>query len=209
MDYKQRHNRIRLLIKKLNSERKKQAKQIDILCNDFIAAQRQFIQKLLTIRYTADFYESIIGTTDLSELLHAASKLIKEKIGDANIGFFLRQAESFELHMFANDQTATIENQHLEDYFSAELIENIHQANKLCILDDMFAMGLQGNLNVLNKISVVTIPLGLFGSSRGFILIYRSSKNKLTTDDINDICAVTYGLSKAIQSCQALSKTIH
>jgi hypothetical protein len=34
---KQRHRRLRLLIKKLNKERKKQAKKIDILCNDLIA----------------------------------------------------------------------------------------------------------------------------------------------------------------------------
>ena len=43
---KQRHKRVRLLVKKLNTKRKKQAQKIDILCNDFIAAQRDFIKNL-------------------------------------------------------------------------------------------------------------------------------------------------------------------
>ncbi len=200
MDYKKRHKRLRLLIKKLNSERKRQAKKTDILCNDLIAAQRHFIKKLNTINFTANFYESIIGCTDLNGLLCTASSLIKEKITDANISFFLREAESFELFMFYSDRPVTIGKQRPEDYFSPELVEDICKANKVCTIEDMFAMGLQGNLNVLNKISAVTIPLGLFGSSLGFILIYDRLENKLTADEIDDIYAVTCGLSRAIAS---------
>ena len=66
MDSKQRKKRLRLLIGKLNKERKKQAKKIDILCNDLIAAQRDFIKRLSTISFTADFCESIIGVSDLN-----------------------------------------------------------------------------------------------------------------------------------------------
>jgi len=202
VDHEQRHKRLRLLIKKLNSERKKQAKKTDILCNDLIAAQRHFIKKLNTINFTAGFYESIIASTDLNGLLCTASSLIKEKFTDANISFFLREAESFELYMFDSNRPVTIEKQRLEDCFSLELVEDICRANKVCTIEDMFAMGLQGNLNVLNKISAVTIPLGLFGSSLGFILIYHWVENKLTADEIDSICAVTCGLSRAITSCQ-------
>jgi len=204
VDHKQRHKRLRLLIGKLNKERKRQAKKIDILCNDLIAAQRDFIKRLNTISFTADFCESIIGRGDLNMLLYTASTLIKEKIANANVSFFLRQAESFELHMFKSDQPIAFEKQRMENWFSAEVMDNICKSNRLCTVDDMFAMGLQGNLTRLNKISAVTIPLGLFGSSLGFILIYRTSKNKLTADEINDIRAVTCGLSRAIASCQAV-----
>ena len=84
-------------------------------------------------------------------------------------------------------------------------MDNISKSNKVCTLDDMFAMGLQGNLNELNKISAVTIPLGLLGSSLGFILVSHSSENKLTADEISRISAVISGLSRAITSCQTLS----
>ena len=205
MDHKQRNRRLRLLISKLNKERKKQAKKIDILCKDLIAAQRDFIKKLDTISFTANFYETIVGATDLSSLILIAGKLIKDEIPDANIAFFLCQADSFELHMFESNQPITLGKQHLENCFSPELVDNICKSNKICTLDDMFAMGLQGNLTSLNKISAVTVPLGRLGSSLGFILICRSSQNKLTADELNNVCAITCGLSRAIASCRVLS----
>ena len=204
MDDKQRQKRLRLLIKKLNKERKTQAKKIDILCNDLIAAQREFIKRLDTICFTANFFEAIIGTTDLSGLLVTADKLIKDEIPDANIAFFLRQADSFALHMFESNKPITLGKQHLENCFTPELVDNICKSNKLCALDDMFAMGLQGNLIELNKISAVTVPLSRLGSSLGFILIYRSSANRLTADELNNISAVSCGLSRAIASRQAI-----
>jgi len=203
VDDKLRHKRLRLLIKKLNKKRKKQAKKIDILCNDFIAAQRDFIKSLKTISFIANFYESIIGITDLNSLLYTAVKLIKEGNSDANVTFFLRQSDNFELYKFESAQSITLEKQHLENCFNTELMNNICKSNKVCTLDDMFAMGLQGNLIELNKISGVTIPLGVHGSSLGFVLICRSSENKLTAEEISNISAVTCGISRAIQCCQA------
>jgi len=205
VDEKQRHRRLRLLVSELNKERKKQAKKIDILCNDLIAAQREFIKRLGTISFTANFYEAIVGITELSTLILTADKLIKNESPDSNVAFFLRQAENFELHMFESEKPITLEKQDLENCFTAELVSNICKSNKICTLDDMFAMGLQGKLTALNKISAVTIPLGELGSSLGFILIYRSSQNKLTTDELNNITAIAPGLSRAIQSCQVLS----
>lgn len=206
MDNKQRQKRLRLLIKKLNKDRKKQALKTDILCNDLIAAQRSFIKRLNTIGFAANFYESIIGTTELNNLLSTAVKLIKEQTADANVTFFLRQADSFELHMFESSQPIALEKQDLENCFNPELMDSICKSNKVCTLDDMFAMGLQGNLIGLNQTSTVTIPLGLLGSSLGFMLVYRSSENKLTSDEISNVSAVTGGLSRSIASCQALSR---
>lgn len=204
MEDKERHRRLRLLIKQLNKKRKKQAKKIDILCNDFIGAQRDFIKSLKTISFIANFYESIIGITDLNKLLYTVVKLIKEETTDANVTFFLRQSGNFELFMFESEQPITFEKQHFEHSFTAELMDNICKSNKVCTLDDMFAMGLQGNLTGLNKISGVTIPLGIQGSSLGFILICRSSENKPSSEEISKISAITCGLSRAIQSCQSI-----
>jgi len=202
MDYKQRQKRLRVLISKLNKERKKQAQKIDILCNDFIIAQRDFIKRLGTISFAANFYESIVGITDLNSLLYTAGKLIKDEINDANVAFFLRHQESFELHLFESDQPISFEKEYLENCFTPEIVDNICKANKMCTLDDMFAMGLQGNPAVLNKISAVTIPLGRFGPSLGFILIYRSCRNKLTAAELENLSAVSCGLSRAIRTCQ-------
>jgi hypothetical protein len=193
---------MRLLVSKLNKERKKQAKKIDILCNDLIAAQRDFIKRLDTISFTANFYETITGTTELSSLILIASKLIKDETGDANVTFFLRQGESFEMHIFESAQPISLEKQGLENCFTPEVVDNICKSNKICTLDDIFAMGLQGNLTRLNEISAATIPLGQVGLSLGFILIYRSAQNKLTAGELNNIVAISPGLSRAIASCR-------
>jgi len=202
MDRKQRDRRLRLLIRKLNKERKKQAKKTDILCNDFISAQADFIKRLNTINFTANFYEAILGATDLRSLLYTAGKLIKDEIPESNATFFVLQQDKFELYMFESDQPITLEKQHLENRFTPELVDNICKSNKLCALDDMFAMGLQDNLVRLSNISAVTVPLCRFGSSLGFILIYRLSPQKLTPDELKNITAVNCGLSRAIQSFQ-------
>ena len=202
MDRKQRDRRLRLLIRKLNKVRKKQAQKIDILCNDFISAQADFIKRLNTINFTANFYEAILAATGLDSLLYTVSRIIKNEIYDSNVTFFLLTNDSFELYMFDRDRPITLEKHHFENCFTPELVDNICKANKFCALDDMFAMGLQDNLVKLSKISAVTVPLSRLGSSLGFILIYRLSPDKVTPDELKNIAAVTRGLSRAIQSFQ-------
>lgn len=213
---------MRQLIKRLNKERKRQALKIDILCNDLITAQKNFIQRLKIISFTANFYESIIGSTDLENLLSTAAGLIKNETADANVTFFLRHHEGssielkpdFELHMFESARPINFEGlpsfdttlDRLENCFSPELMDSICKSNKVCTLDELFAMDLQDHLSGVNHISAVTIPLSLLGSLLGFILIYRSSEHKLTAVEIDKIRGVTGGLSQAIASCQTLAK---
>lgn len=204
MEQKERHKRVRLLVGKLNKERKIQAKKIDILCNDFISAQRDFIKRLGSIGFAAGFYESIVGRTDLNELLNSAGRLIEAEAFGSSVTFVLRQVEGFKLHILKSDQPISSENRHLEDCFTSELVENICKSNKACTLDDMFTMGLQGNPSMLKRISAVTLPLGRVGLSLGFMLIYRCSENGLTVDELNNISAIIPGLSHAIECCQAL-----
>ncbi len=205
---KKRHERLRLLLKGVNKKRKKQAKQIDILCNDLISAHRDFIEKLYLISFTAGFYELIMGANEPGVLLCNAGKLIGQKVEDANIAFFLRQHGNFELHVFESDKPITLERQELEACFSPELVRGICAMNRVCTLDDMFAIGLQGNLTKLNGISAATIPLGQAGTSFGFILVYRSSQRELTTEEIGLISAVSPGLSRAILACRQAQHSV-
>lgn len=210
----QRHKRLLLLLKKLNKQRKKQAKQIDILCNDLIGAQRNFISRLKIISFSADFYESIIGMTDLNNLLYTTIKLIEGQSPGTDVVFFLRSGESFDLHMFEINQAAALDKDQLESTLTPELLNNACKANRVCTLDEIFEMGpsaslgasLDGNPTGLDETSAVTIPLGLFGASLGFMLVYRNSENKLTREEIQNISAVVPGLSQAIACCQAHSR---
>ena len=212
MNDERRNKRLRLLISRLNKERKKQAKQIDILCNDFVAAQKDFIKALNAIGFAADFYGAITGLTELNELLFAAGNLVKEQIPDANIAFFLltpsiaegMQGDNFELHIFESDQPIDLEDRRIENFFTAELVGNIAKSNRICTIEDMLAMGLAGSPACLEKISTAAIPLSTPASSMGFVLIYRSSRNQLTADELKTVAQITPGLGRSIASCRDL-----
>ena len=216
MNDERRNKRLRQLISRLNKERKKQAKQIDILCNDFVAAQKDFIKALNTIGFAADFYGAIAGLTELNELLFAAGNLVKDQIPDANVAFFLlapsiaegMQPDNFELHIFESDQPIDLEDRRIENFFTAELVGNIAKSNRICTIEDMLGMGLAGSPACLEKISTAAIPLSTPASSMGFVLIYRSSRNQLTADELKAVAQITPGLGRSIASCRALVSSI-
>jgi hypothetical protein len=215
---------MRLLIGRLNKIRKKQAQQIDILCNDFIAAQKQFVNAIKVIGFSADFYEGIAGVTDLNELLGNASVLIQEQIPDINVAFFLLasnrtdvlQPEGFELHIFESNRTNTIspieaesqepispEDKRIENFFTTELVDEIGKSNRLCTMDDMLGMGLAGNPSCIEKIAAVGLPLNNRGCSLGFVLLYRSSKSPITGDELKSLGQISAGLVRSIAACRA------
>ena len=201
----ERHNkRLRLLIAKLNKERKRQAKQIDILCNDLIAAQKQFLKALKVIGFAANFYEAIAGLTDLNELLCTTGNLIKDQIQDVNVAFFLLQANSFELHIFESDQPIDLEDRRIENFFTTELVDEIAKSNRLCTIDDMLAMGLAGNPRCIEKVAAAGLPLNHHGRSLGFVLLYRGSQRPFTCDELKSIAQISSGLTRSIAACRDL-----
>ena len=203
-----RYKKLRKLAAKLNKERKKQEDKIDILCNDLIEAQRCFIKRLSAIRFSADFYEELIGKKDLNGLLNTAGELLKAETGDAEISFFLREDNGFKLYMAESDEPIGLGKKHLENLFSPELVENICNANKVCNLERLIEIGLPLNPIVVNKISVFTLPLSSGGVSLGFILLYRLSEKSFTDTLIHSISLITPGLAKAILVCQKTSQLV-
>jgi hypothetical protein len=199
---KLREKRLRGMVSKLNKERKRQAKKVDILCNDLIAAQRSFIKSLDSISFAANFYESIVGATNLDNLLNSACGLIKGEIPEATVAFFLTRNGKFAMHLFENDKPIAMEKQKLENCFSAELVENICRSNEVCSLERMLEMGLEVNPSYLKKISAAAVPVGQNGCSSGFVLIYREGGNKLAAERLKNIAMIMPGLSRAIQACQ-------
>jgi hypothetical protein len=202
VDQKSRHKRLRLLLKRLNKERKTQAQKIDILCNDLVGAHRQFINKLNSVSFKAAFYESIISVNNINDLLYRTSKSIEQLLPRTNTAFFLRQQEGFKMYLFESKKPISLNKKSLENYFSDEIVENICKTNRICSIEDMLTMGFETNPTILNRLSAFTIPLGRFGPSQGFILIYRPAEIKLTATDLDKVCAITTGLSTAIKSCK-------
>ena len=199
MDFTQRNKRLRLLIKRLNRERKRQAKKIDILCNDLIAAQRDFMRRLDAINCAAQFYKALLGTTHLTNLLETAASLMQSHIPGASISFFLRRPNGFERHTYQSSTPS--EGQGLEGCLGAEVVDSICKASRPCTLDEMLAMGLAANPTQLSRISATTVPLGQFGRPKGFILMCRADRTGFTSEELSTALALASGLSRAVSTC--------
>jgi hypothetical protein len=99
------------------------------------------------------------------------------------------------------DPMCDAESARLEDYLTPSLAASIAKSNRLCTMDDLFGMGLEGNRQVLNGLSAVTVPLNDLGRSLGFVLLSRPVDQPLHIDELERVTLVTCGLSHAIRSC--------
>ena len=193
-----RSDRVRLLVKKLNKKRKKQETQIDILCNDLVSAHRDFIKRLYNISFIANFYESIMGTADLRQLIQTSAKIIHDELLDVNISFFLRTSDDFELHCWTHNFPPADTKHRLEDFFNLDTVNKICSLNRPCSLEEIFTADSDAEIDIINNFSAAALPLNPFGPPLGFMLIYRAADNKLTDQEIKRLSAVTSGLARAI-----------
>jgi hypothetical protein len=211
-----RKQRLRLLIRRFNKQRKQQAKQIDILCNDIILAHKDFLKAIKVIGFAANFYSATIGITDLNELLCAAGSFIQRHTPGAHVAFFLSsqsntdgvQADNFEMHVFESEQELDLEEKRVENFFTNELVANISKSSQICTIDDMLGLGLQCSPAALEKISAAAIPISTTGGSLGFILIYRSSRNPLSADELKAVAQITPGLARSIAMCRSFVSSV-
>lgn len=201
MSQSQRQQRLRLLVRKLNRERKQRAQQVDILCNDLIAANRDFVGRLEGVGFAAGFYKALLGTTNLRTLVSRATRLIEQELTDVKVSFFLRHDGPCQLYDFGRSDRSRLAQPRVEDCFSSELAESICKLNKRCTIDDVVGAGLEGNLQLLNEVSMVTLPLNDLGRALGFVLMYRPMPRRLGRKDIHKVGLITCGLSHALHHC--------
>jgi transcriptional regulator with GAF, ATPase, and Fis domain len=199
----QRNSRIRLLVKHLNNQRKKQAIQIDLLCNDITTAHRDFLDTIRTLTFAGELYESLIGTSDMDSLFCTCACLIKKYITDANLAFFLIQQANFQLYALDYNTNTDDESYRLEQYFTSEVVESVVRTNRPCDIDELLQMGLQVNPVILKNISAITIPIAANGSVAGFVLLYKFSGQRFDKRQIRLLSTIRRGLMRAIRACVA------
>ena len=172
-----------------------------------VSAHTDFVDRLNSLNFGVNFYESILGQSNLTTLLNIAAEHIKHSVRNANVAVFLVNCDGFELHMVDEETPIEITAERLESYFTSEVAKNICRANWVCSLEDMLAMGLVGNPNELSRISAAAVPLRRFGPGVGFILIYRGAEDALSRSELKKVAAITPGLSRAIEACQEATHT--
>lgn len=199
---KEQNKQAQQVIAKLRTLTDEQAKKIDILCNDIIGAHGDFVRQLGNLAFVVESYESLLAQSDIGGLLATAAELIRGGVADCNVAVFLVDSGRFELHVVDEDSPIDIDRGRLESYFNPEVADSICRSNKVCSLEDMFEMGLIGNLSELGRICAAAVPLGRWGEAVGFILLYRRSENGFSRDELAKVVGITPGLCRAIKACQ-------
>ena len=200
---RQKDQRVRNAVKKLNEIRHRQEKKIDILCNDMVGAHREFVDQLKVTTFSIGFYESILGVNNLQSLMNASTGFVRDNIAGSTVAAFLLDDDGFNLHMADDDYPIEVDQPRLEVWFTLKVVEAICRSRSICSLRDMLEMGLSvQDTTELSQISAVAIPLGRFGKGTGFILIYRNSGSELGEQDLQKLRSITSGLYQAIESTQ-------
>ncbi|MFA5424054.1 MAG: hypothetical protein WC374_09390 [Phycisphaerae bacterium] len=201
MKESKRNSRIRALVKCVNSHRKKQAAQIDMLCKDIIASHSNFLDTVRTLSFAAEFYESIIGVRNLEEMFCTCASVIRKQIGDVNLVFFISRQADFQSYAFDCSTNGTEEINRLEQYFTRELIESVTKTNHPCSPDELLGMGLQVSPAILKNLSVITVPIAANGPIVGFILLYVNDGQHLDRHQIKPLSYIRRGLLQGIRTC--------
>jgi len=199
---KEQNKQAQQVIAKLRTLTDEQAKKIDILCNDIIGAHGDFVRQLGNFAFVVETYESLLEQMDVSELLAAATGLIRTAVADCSAAVYLVDSGRFEMHVVDEDSPIDIDMGRLESYFTSEVADSICRSNRVCSLEDMFEMGLIGNLSELGRICAAAVPLGRQGEAVGFILLYRRPENGFSRDELAKVVGITPGLCRAIKACQ-------
>lgn len=195
-----RKKRALKLVRQLNQVRHRQGKKIDILCNDIVGAHRDFMEQLQVLTFGVNFYESLLGHTDLTSLLDATGAMVKKSVIGSNVSIFLIDSHGFKLHIVDDDQPIDVDADKIEGCFTETVVRDICHSDRICTLDDMCHIGLQANPNVLKNLSAAAVPLGKFGAPVGFVLICRPAQNPLKAEELERIVAIVPGLARAITS---------
>jgi hypothetical protein len=167
-----------------------------------VAAHREFATKLANLTFVTSFYESLLQSTGLENLLDAAVWGIREAVTEADAAVFLLSENGFDVHMADAGVSDPVEKREFQHWFTRELVNSVSQMNRICSLEQLLRMGLQGPPAILKTISIAAIPLGRFGRGVGFVLVYRPAHLPLQAEELSRLAAISVGLRKAIGSFQ-------
>lgn len=202
MDKRRRYERVKAIVRRLNVQRRKQARQINILCDDIIRWQRDFVAQLKFISGKADFYERLLGCGGLDAVLRQGHEHFSDQLGGVCTAYYFRNGDSFTVRLFDHENIA--ETERLDLCFDDELFRAVCRLNKVCSLDELCQQGLQARPVVLSRTAAVTLPLS-DGGQGGFVLLYRQG-DSFGAQLISQLQGRTRGLSDAVAAWRSTAR---
>ena len=204
----ERNSKLRQLVRKLNNIRRIQKQKIDILCNDIITAHGAFINNLKSFRFAADFYENLLGATNLDAIAVSAGEFFAENIAGCSTAIIFTTPDAPQIHFYSKDPQLEDIPSHIGPDLTAKMVESVCQSSQICSADDLCRMGFFAGPAVLKRISLAAIGLNNTGPALGMILLYRSSDKPLSPSELSVASSVVKGLAKAVKALQSADRPV-
>ncbi|MCF7972659.1 MAG: hypothetical protein K9N55_02475 [Phycisphaerae bacterium] len=204
MNQENRNQRLRLMVKQLNKDRKKQARQIDLLCHDLIDAQRVFVRRLETIGFAANLYKSFLGVQDTEQILQILINEVQSYMPSMDVNLVLRQSHGCKIYPL---ETTTRDEGHPVDAFDGAVVEAVCRANKPCHLEDLLGMGLPLSPQKASRTQMTTLPLPQGGRCMGFIVLTSPANIQVHAHMMEQITLAGSGISQAVLATEKVSQS--
>jgi len=182
----------------LRLRHEKQAQQIDILCNNIVSAHEDFSLRLSRLNFAVVFYEALLSACDRDQLLDTTVQCIRTHIDEASAAVFLLEDNGFNVYLADAGLSQQVQLHSFRDWFTHRLVDHISRTNRVCSLEQLMRMGLQGPPAILKTLSAAAVPLGRFGQGLGFIFVYRHAARPLTSEELSRVAGISSGLRDAL-----------
>lgn len=202
----ERNSKLRQLVRKLNRIRRGQKQQIDILCNDILAAHGDFISHLKNFRFAADFYENLLGAANLDSLAAAAGEFLTENTAGCNVAIIFTTSNAPQIHFYSKDPRLEDVPSHIAPHLTTKMVESVCQSSQICRADDLCRMGFFAGPAVLKRITLAAIGLNNTGPALGMILLYRPADKPFSNSELSIASSVVKGFAKAVNALQNASR---
>jgi hypothetical protein len=203
----ERNSRLRQLVRKLGHIRRTQKKQIDILCNDILAAHGEFIKNLKNFRFAADFYESILGINNPDLLAKTIGEFFTNNLNDVNAAIVFIVSGQPQIHIYATNPNLEDIPSQISPYLTTRMVQLVCQSGNICTADELCKMGFFAGPAVLKKISLAAIGLNKAGPALGMIILYRAAEKPLSNSELAQASSIVGGLSTALKNMQNSNAT--
>lgn len=200
-----RNKRVRLMVKALNKDRKKQARQIDLLCHDLIDAQRAFVQRLEAIGFAAGLYKSLLGAQSTEQVLRILVNEVQSLLPSMDVNIVLRQEHGCKIYPL---EATTRDEGHPVDAFDGPLVDVVCRANRTCDLDDLLGMGLSVSPQKASRIQMTALPMPQGGRCMGLLVLTSPAGVAVPSNLTEQVALVVSGISQAVLATEKASRSV-
>jgi hypothetical protein len=187
---KRRVRRLQRTCRKLQRAHDEVAAQVDVLCNDLVAAYQELAEQMQQVTRARDFASLVREELDLEQMLRKTLEFLLERAGPTNAAIFLPASlDEFSLGGYVNYDWTSESPELLLQLLADRLAPHVAAAEThLHLTDDLALAGvLDGKPDLLAGCHVLGVPCRLEDEPLAVVILFRESESPFEQETI-ELC---------------------